>query len=376
MIFYTAHSLSDSNIAAAINRAVSDNIAAIINISLGECESVAYTDGSMASDDQYFQVAIAQGQTFVVSSGDNGANECAAQGASAGASYPASSPYVIAAGGTTLYTDSNGNYGGEVTWSGTGGSPSVVEAQPAWQAGTVPGSFRGVPDIAFDADPNSGAIIVVNGALAQYGGTSLAAPIFVSAYARIQAANNARLGFPASWLYKYGAQQASAFNDVTSGSNGGYSAAPGWDYTTGFGSFDVTAAAAFTRPAIVVTLTPAMVAPGGAVTLSATVTGNNPTGTVQFQVNGANFGTPVALVNGVATLTTTSLPAGSDTISAVYSGDLYNAGASSPPATENVGVSAKQVPTLPEWGMILMGILLLGIVARDRRKAAQSGGAY
>ena len=87
----------------------------------------------------------------------------------------------------------------------------------------------------------------MNGALAQYGGTSLSAPIFVGAYARVQAANNARLGFPASWMYKYGAQHAPAFNDVTSSSHGGYSAAPGWDYTTGFGSFDVTAAAAFTR---------------------------------------------------------------------------------------------------------------------------------
>ena len=126
MIFYTARSFYEQHITAAINRAVSDNAAAIVNISLGECERVAWADGGMASDDQLFQMGIAQGRTFVVSSGDSGANECTAQGGAAGASYPASSPYVIAVGGTTLYSDSNANYGGEVTWSGTGGSPSTL----------------------------------------------------------------------------------------------------------------------------------------------------------------------------------------------------------------------------------------------------------
>src|SRR5262249_45055481 len=72
MIFYTARSFYEQHITAAINRAVSDNAAAIINISLGECERVAWANGGMASDDQLFQVAIAQGQTFVVSSGDSG----------------------------------------------------------------------------------------------------------------------------------------------------------------------------------------------------------------------------------------------------------------------------------------------------------------
>ena len=266
MIWYAARSLSDGDITAAINRAVSDNAAAIINISLGECETVASKDGAMVSDDQSFMVAIAQGQTFAVAAGDSGSNECAAQGESAGAAYPASSPYVIAVGGTSLYTDSNANYGGEVVWNNSygssGGSPSTVESQPAWQMGVVPGSFRGVPDIAFDADPASGAIIIVNGASAQYGGTSLAAPIFVGAYARIQTANNARLGFPASWIYKYGAQQAQPFHDVTSGSNGAYSAAPGWDYTTGFGSFDVAGATAFTQiPSVATSLAADLVNP-------------------------------------------------------------------------------------------------------------------
>jgi subtilase family serine protease len=271
---------------------------------------------------------------------------------------------VIAVGGTTLYTDSSGNYGGEVVWSSTGGSPSILEPQPAWQAGVVPGSFRGVPDIAFDADPNSGAIIVVNGAAAQYGGTSLAAPIFVGAYARIQAANNARLGFPATWLYKYGANHASAFNDVTSGSNGAYGAVPGWDYTTGFGSFDVSAAAAFTRPTINVAVSPGTVVPGGRVTLTATVAGNDPTGTVQFWANGAALGAPVALVSGVAILTTTLTGTpGIVAITASYAGDLYNAGGTNTTPLSIV-INTATVPALPVWAAIILAFIILRVAAR------------
>lgn len=330
MIFYTAHSLTNSNITSDLNKAVADNIAKVINVSLGECESAAYSDGSMATDDQIFQIAIAQGQTFSISTGDSGSNECGnPPGTTVGASYPASSPYVIAVGGTTLYTDTSGNYGGEVTWSGTGGSPSLYEPKPSWQSAVVAGAYRGVPDIAFDADPYSGAIIVVNGQLQQYGGTSLASPLFVGSWARIQSANNARLGFPATWIYSHGAQNTPAFHDVTSGSNGGYSAAIGWDYTTGFGSFDVAATALLTRSTVTVSASPKSDIAGQPVTFTATVTGNSPTGTVQFQVNGVNFGSPVALINGVATLTTTQLTVvGTDAITAVYSGDANNAGSS------------------------------------------------
>lgn len=330
MIFYTAHSLTNSDLTRAINKAASDNIATVINISLGECESYTQADGSMAADDQIFKLAIAQGQTFSVSSGDSGSKECGTpQGTAVGASYPASSPYVIAVGGTTLYTDTSSNYGGEVAWNGGGGSPSLVELKPSWQNGVVSGSYRGVPDIAFDADPYSGAIIVVNGQLQQYGGTSLASPLFVGSWARIQSANHARLGFPASWIYSHGAQNTPAFHDVTSGSNGGYSATTGWDYTTGFGSFDVATTALLTRSTMTVNASPKSVIAGQPVTFTATVMGNSPTGTVQFQVNGVNFSSPVPLVNGVATLTTSLLTVvGSDVITAIYSGDANNAGSS------------------------------------------------
>ncbi len=378
---YAAHSFLDSDITSAINRAVSDNVAAVINMSLGVCETAARSDGSLAADDQLFKLAVAQGQTFAVSTGDSGASECGAPvGTLAGAAYPASSPYVVAVGGTTLYMDAAGNYGGEVAWTGGGGSPSLIEPRPAWQTGVVAGNFRGLPDVAFDADPNSGAVIVVNGAAAQYGGTSLAAPLFVASWARIQTANNARLGLPSTWIYSRGVSGTTAFHDVVTGSNGTYSAAPGWDFTTGFGSFDVSATAALTRSAVIITASSATIRPGQSLTLSATVTGNSPSGTVQFQVNGVNLGAPVALVNGVATLTTTQLTlTGADVISAVYSGDLNNAGGPAAAGLTEVVATAGNsdggdVP-LPPWALMLLGSgLVIAFSPRNSPTGLRPGG--
>ena len=257
MIFYVASSMSDAALTAAYNQAVSDNTAQVINVSLGECETAAQSSGTMATDDQIFETAVSQGQTFAVASGDSGSYECG--GSTSQQSYPAVSPYVIAVGGTTLYTDSSGAWSSETAWScssasscangGTGGGVSSTESAPSWQASSgVLGSSsrRGVPDVAFDGDPASGALPIVNGSPTQYGGTSLATPIFVGFWARIQSANSNSLVFPATALYQYGpANESTFFHDVTAGTNGGYSAGPGWDYTTGFGSFDVAGFANF-----------------------------------------------------------------------------------------------------------------------------------
>jgi subtilase family serine protease len=150
-------------------------------------------------------------------------------------------------GGTTLYTTNKTTYGSEIAWSAGGGGPSATEPAPSWQTGAnVLGTskFRGVPDIAFDADPASGALVIVNGVSNQIGGTSLSAPLFTGFWARIQSMNNDGLAFPDPAIYAAAAKNAAAFHDVTSGSNGSYSAKAGWDYTTGWGSLDVTKAAA------------------------------------------------------------------------------------------------------------------------------------
>jgi pseudomonalisin/xanthomonalisin len=252
MIFYNAKALTDNDMASMFSRAVSDNKAKVINVSLGECETDAKNDGSMATDDQTFEAGIAQGQTFAVSTGDSGSYECG--GKTSVQSYPAVSPYVMAIGGTKVYTTSAGAWSSEAAWTcttstacsksgGTGGGVSSTETAPSWQKSSgVLGSStkRGVPDVSFAGDPASGASVIVNGTTAQWGGTSLAAPIFVGFWARIQSAHNNSLAFPASAIYQYGvANQSTLFHDVTTGSNGGYSAKAGWDYTTGFGSINV-----------------------------------------------------------------------------------------------------------------------------------------
>jgi pseudomonalisin/xanthomonalisin len=252
MIFYTSVSFTNAALTATYNQAVTANAAKVINVSLGECETAAQSDGSMSSDDAIFEMGIVQGQTFSVASGDQGSRQCGTGGVNGssygsliGDSYPASSPYVIAVGGTTLSTSTSGAYSSESGWAFSGGGPSLYEAQPSWQAGIVPGTRRGVPDIAFDADPNSGAAFIANGSSTFNGGTSLASPLFVGAWARIESAHNNRLGFPGPWLYSHGASPSSGlFNDITSGSNDDYTAAPGWDYVTGFGSLNVAGVSA------------------------------------------------------------------------------------------------------------------------------------
>lgn len=244
-------------------------------MSLGGCERLFDSgqggDGSAQADDQIFEEAIAQSQTFSVSSGDIGANECAQYGYASGAAYPASSPYVVAVGGTKL--DASGTtWNGETVWNdplpppppppcrppppcpkprftpyasgyATGGSPSSFEPMPSWQQGVGQNaghSTRGVPDIAFDAKPGSGAVIIWDGQTTiGVGGTSLASPLFVGAWARIRALKG---GIPWAAPLLYGLQ-ARDFHDVTVGNNNGETAAPGWDYTTGFGSLIVGQAA-------------------------------------------------------------------------------------------------------------------------------------
>jgi len=240
LIFYDSPSLSNANLTTEFNRVVTDNLAKVINVSLGECETSANSDGSLAADDKIFKQAVAQGQTFAVSSGDSGSNECTSSKTGVIPSSPASSPYVVAVGGTTLTASGSNAYTSETVWSGSGGSASTVEAQPTWQNGYVPNTTkRGVADLAFDADPNSGAIITVNGSSEQVGGTSLAAPLFTASWARIESSHSNSLSFAAPLIYAAYGKSKTPFHDVTSGSNGSYSGKVGWDYPTGFGSFDI-----------------------------------------------------------------------------------------------------------------------------------------
>ena len=250
LVFFNAHSLTNSDLTADINTAVAADtnnasyLTKIINVSLGECETSAQGDGSAAAQDQLFLVATGQGQTFAISTGDSGADECGNHTNTP--SWPAASKYVVAVAGTLLDASTT-TWASESVWTDSGGSASTFEPQPSWQTpfipATTPTTRRVVADIAFDGDPNSGAKIYVNGALAQYGGTSLSAPIFAGLWARVLQAHGQGFGFAAPILY---ALPASDFHDITSGKNTGgehgsigYSALAGFDFASGRGSFNV-----------------------------------------------------------------------------------------------------------------------------------------
>ncbi|BFI97333.1 MAG: hypothetical protein RSP_28430 [Rhodanobacter sp.] len=242
---YDTSSLNTQPLVDAFNKAVTDNTVRIINVSIGGCETGMETNGA-ATGDNIFEQADAQGQTFSISSGDSGADECGNGGITP--SWPADSQYVVAVGGTELYT-SGTTWTNETVWNNlssnegaTGGSPSTFEPQPSWQNGVgqnAGSSYRGLPDVAFDASPVSGANVIVDGATQQIGGTSLASPLFVGVWARTLATKSS-LGFAAPLIYADAASHYSTdFHDVTSGNNNGETAATGWDYTTGFGSINI-----------------------------------------------------------------------------------------------------------------------------------------
>ena len=189
------------------------------------------------------QSAAALGITITVAAGDNGSSDGATGN---NVDFPASSPHVLACGGTKLVGNGS-TITSEVVWNeqasgegATGGGVSNVFALPSWQANAnVPapsGSAggRGVPDVCGDADPVTGYQVRVDGQNLVIGGTSAVAPL----WAGLIALNNQQNGKSAGFIQPqiYAAKAASAFNDIVSGNNGAFSAGPGWDACTGLGS--------------------------------------------------------------------------------------------------------------------------------------------
>ncbi len=256
IIFYNAGSLGDPDLIPAYEKIVSENRVKAVNMSFGGCETLEYLSGGMLIADLAYEQGAAEGITFFASSGDGGAS-CqllinAGEPVLLGSvEYPASSPYVVGVGGTSLLTNADYSYNTELSWVSGGGGISLWEAPGIWTSGIISpvnttAAQRAVPDIAMVGDPNiGGADVVVNGADTGVGGTSLSSPLSVGTWARMQTAHGNCYGFAAPIFYgTFGKPYGTAaldFHDIILGDNFLYPATPGWDYDTGLGSFDISA---------------------------------------------------------------------------------------------------------------------------------------
>lgn len=243
LVVYDGSSLADSTILTETDTWVTDDVAKEADFSAGECEVLADAAGFLAANDEVLEQADAQGQTLFVAAGDTGAfcpalvGENGVPAGLPGVDYPASSPYAVGAGGTSIL----GGPGPlrEIGWYAGGGGQSLFESEPSYQAdvgGSNLGIRRGVPDVSFDADPNSGFDVIVDGQETVVGGTSGASPSWLGIWARAQAAHGGDLGFANQTIYR---EPSTAFNDITIGDNGIYPCTPGYDYVTGRGTPDI-----------------------------------------------------------------------------------------------------------------------------------------
>jgi kumamolisin len=243
---------TDQGFIDAISQAVHATPSPIaVSISWGQSED-QWSAQSRTAMDQAFADAAALGVTVTVAAGDNGSSDDPSEQTQVHCDFPASSPNALACGGTKLVGNTASfAITSEVVWNelatnegAGGGGVSDVFPLPSYQANAgVPasaagGSGRGVPDVAGNADPVTGYLVVVDGQRQAIGGTSAVAPLWAGLIARLAQATGKRFGLLQPMLYAGAAPAAAApgFNDIVQGNNGAYKAGPGWDACTGLGT--------------------------------------------------------------------------------------------------------------------------------------------
>ena len=217
---------------AAVDAARSAPGVSVVSMSWGGGE----WSGETAYDYHFTTPAGHPGVTFVASTGDTSAY--------AGAEWPSTSPNVVAVGGTTLQIGASG-IATEAGWYGSGGGYSQYEVEPAYQSSVQHTGVRTVPDVASDADPATGVLVIYTRpstgltSTLQVGGTSLSAPTWGALIAIVDqgralsgkpSLDGASQALPAIY-----AAASTDFRDVTRGFNG-YFARPGYDLVTGRGT--------------------------------------------------------------------------------------------------------------------------------------------
>ena len=251
---------SDQGVLDTYSRIATDNSAKEISSSWGSAETNSASQ-TVTAENTIFKEMAAQGQSIYAASGDSGAY---ADGTTVGTDDPASQPYVVGVGGTLLSVNGRGgSYASESAWgdplsagpgnphgTGGGGGVSMNWPLPDYQVGVsglASTTSRNVPDISLDADPNTGYSIYFENGWTIFGGTSCAAPLWAAYTALVnqKRASNSEpdLGFPNPLLYQIAAtpDYNSAFHDVLDGTSNllpAYATKPGYDNSTGLGTFN------------------------------------------------------------------------------------------------------------------------------------------
>ena len=244
VVYFTPN--TDAGFLDAVTTAIHDttNKPSVISISWGGPEST-WTAQAMTAMDDAFQAAATMDITVCVASGDSGSADGLSDG-SDHVDFPASSPYALGCGGTSLQANKKA-ITSEVVWNdganggASGGGISSFFPRPSWQSGiaakhsngkSIALTKRGVPDVAGDADPDTGYDVRIDGTNTVIGGTSAVAPLWAGLIARI----NQTTGTPAGYLNPQLYKNPQALRDITQGSNGDFKASKGWDACTGLGS--------------------------------------------------------------------------------------------------------------------------------------------
>jgi len=222
---------TDQGFYDAIHNAITDGCN-IISISWGSDEA-NWGSSAMSSYNTLFASGPTNNVTILAASGDSGSSD---GGSGNNVDFPASSPYVLACGGTTLDSTNGTSIGSEVVWSGSGGGLSSYFTKPSYQNNVsyALGTHRGSPDVCGDADPNTGYLLysASEGGSLVVGGTSGVAPLWSALLGRINQSIGHAVGFVHPSIYG----DPSVCRDIISGSNGTYSAGVGWDPCSGNGS--------------------------------------------------------------------------------------------------------------------------------------------
>jgi subtilase family serine protease len=327
---------------------VNHNVAPIMSVSYGLCETSLGSGGNSAWN-ALWQQAAAEGISVLVSSGDSGAAGCDSSSATKGTqgrgvNGMCSTPYSTCVGGSEFseggnsgqyWNNSNGSGGEsaigyipEVAWNesgstglwSTGGGVSTTYAKPSWQTGLgVPADGkRDVPDVALTGAGHDAYLVQVSGALYAFSGTSAASPSFAGLLALVAQKTGARLGNANPELYSLAAAQhtsggAAVFHDLTSGSNTvpgvtGFTAAAGYDQTTGLGSVDAAKLVTSWSTGTTTTATPALTLTVSSSSVALSKTGSSTT--VTTAVSGGFKSAVTLSVSGApAGLTATLSPA-------------------------------------------------------------------